>query len=67
LPIFQVLEILQKCKRKFKVLFYSGYGYAYGGYPYSYGARFIGKRSTDAEPEAGVQNYGAYELYFLFV
>ncbi len=49
------------------MLFYSGYGYAYGGYPYSYGARFIGKRSTDAEPEAGVQNYGAYELYFLFV
>merc|ERR1711955_88342 len=26
--------------------------YNYGAYPYTYGARHIGKRSADAEPEA---------------
>merc|ERR1712112_739627 len=48
---------------------YSGLGYAglgYG-YPYTYGARVIGKRSADAEPEAEPEAdadaallYGAY-------
>merc|ERR1712003_456143 len=36
--------------------------YNYGAYPYSYGARYIGKRSADAEPEADAAllygNYG---------
>merc|ERR1712058_123696 len=31
---------------------YAGYPYAYGAYPYAYGARYLGKRSADAEPEA---------------
>merc|ERR1712176_280936 len=36
--------------------------YNYGAYPYTYGARYIGKRSADAEPEADAAllygNYG---------
>merc|ERR1712193_238481 len=46
---------------------YAGYGYPYTGYsayaPYTYGARVIGKRSADAEPEAEADPallYGAY-------
>merc|ERR1711955_27492 len=46
---------------------YSGLGYAGLGYsyPYTYGARIIGKRSADAEPEAEADAdaallYGAY-------
>merc|ERR1712149_53596 len=41
---------------------YAGLGY---GYPYTYGARIIGKRSADAEPEADADAdaallYGSY-------
>merc|ERR1712243_212866 len=36
--------------------------YNYGAYPYTYGARYLGKRSADAEPEADAAllygNYG---------
>merc|ERR1712193_28692 len=40
---------------------YSTYPYSYGGYPYTYGARYLGKRSADAEPEADAALlYGAY-------
>merc|ERR1711955_183414 len=38
-------------------------GYAYGAYPYTYGARYLGKRSADAEPEADADAallYGSY-------
>jgi len=40
----------------------TAYPYSYGAYPYTYGARYIGKRSADAEPEADAAllygNYG---------
>merc|ERR1719234_2076279 len=45
---------------------YTGYGgHAYGAYPYTYGARYLGKRSADAEPKADADAdaallYGAY-------
>merc|ERR1711955_114394 len=43
---------------------YTGYGgYAYGAYPYTYGARYLGKRSADAEPKADADAallYGSY-------
>merc|ERR1711955_192801 len=38
-------------------------GYAYGAYPYTYGARYLGKRSADAEPKADADAallYGSY-------
>merc|ERR1712243_168812 len=37
---------------------YSAYPYSYGAYPYTYGARYIGKRSADADAALLYGNYG---------